>query len=209
MGFFSIPSIQGRPGVYHTYEVLGDIMTLEYVGWGNAHGDGTNATTCQHGPVECYAMRHFACAKYSPSTAASKVVDYVECFDQTLIKTFPAGLPPGTVNETFASTVLEDCAKSAGYIWTSVHSCATSEAGDARVAKEAAKTPDHKGVPFVTLDDGPVMYNSATLNLIKEVCKAFTGPKPAACTTEEELVEAATMEPAAAAYANADLSFAA
>ena len=64
MGFFSIPAIQGRPGVYATYQALESIMDLEYVGWGNTQGDGKNATTtCQHGAEECYTMRHFSCAK--------------------------------------------------------------------------------------------------------------------------------------------------
>ena len=127
-------------------------------------------------------MRHFSCAKYSPSTGGS-ILDYVECFDQTLITTFPSGLPPGTVNHTFATKVLEDCAAPSNYDWTEIHSCATSSAGDALVAKDKAETPAHKGVPFVTIDSGAVIYNSADLNLITEVCKAYTGTKPAACST--------------------------
>ena len=86
--------------MYATYQTLGDIMTLEYVGWGNAQGDGTVAgTICQHGDVECFVHRRFACAKYSSEDATpDDALDYVECFDNTLITTFPAGLPPGTVN---------------------------------------------------------------------------------------------------------------
>ena len=123
--------------------------------------------------------------KYAASTSAAKedLAAYVECFDSTLIKTFPAGLPPGTVNQTFASTVLETCAGTSGYTWSDVHTCAMGSAGDSLVAKDAAKTPDHKGVPFVTLNDGPVIYNSATLNLVKEVCAAYTGDNvPTECT---------------------------
>jgi len=183
VGFFSIPSIGGRPGAYHTYSLLRDIMTMEYVGWGNADGNGNSSTVCQHGPVECLALRHFACAKYN-TAGGDKPLDYVECFDHTLITTFPQGLPPGTVNASFAAKVLQSCASSVGVDWSTVHMCASTSVGDALFAKEKAKTPAHSGVPFVTLNDGPVILNSATLNLVKSVCEAYTGVKPAACASE-------------------------
>jgi hypothetical protein len=36
--------------------------------------------------------------------------------------------------------------------------------------REKVKTPAHRGVPFVTLDGGAILYNSPTLDLLAEVC---------------------------------------
>lgn len=182
-------------------------MDLEIVQWGNAQGDGTVAgTKCQHGAPECRAMRVYACNKYTASADAH--ASYVDCFDTTLIQTFPKGLPEGTLNVTFTNKVLQDCAQAQGFSWDTLDKCASGTEGDSYMAKEKALTPDHHAVPFVTINGGSVIYNSQSLNLIDEVCKAYTGsPKPAACTSMDlrvppELVEALQHTPAVATAAS-------
>ncbi len=39
--------------------------------------------------------------------------------------------------------------------------------------REKVKTPAHRGVPFVTLDGGAILYNSPSLDLLAEVCLGF------------------------------------
>ena len=178
MGFFSLPP----KGVWATYEKLSSIMEIpEVVEWGNAMGDGSAATQCQHGPVECTVMKTYACSKYKYSSDALTHLKFLHCFDSTLITTFPAGLPPGTVNASFAAKVIQMCASSLSMDSTALAACGAGDEGVAYFAQEKAKTPAHTGVPFVKINDGPILYNSATLNLPASVCKAYNGTKPAAC----------------------------
>mgnify|MGYP006134599059 CR=1 FL=1 len=180
MGFYSLPP----KGVWPTYSALKDIMDLEVVQWGNSMGDGTiKGTTCQHGAVECRTMMVYACDKYTAT--ADKHAQYIKCYDDILMETFPAGLPePSPVNMTFADASLKKCATQLGADWSALDTCASGSEGEGYFAKEKAKTPAHSGVPFVTIDGGAIIYNSQTLNLITEVCKAYTGAtKPAACST--------------------------
>lgn len=153
--------------------------------WGNSMGDGTvNGTKCQHGPPECKTMMIYACNKYT--STPDKHAAFVECFDQTLMAAFPKGLPEGSVNMTFAEQGLKACSQKQGLDWDTLSKCSTSSEGAGYFAKEKTKTPAHQGVPFVSINGAPIVYNSQTLNLIDEVCKAYKGsPKPAACSKVE------------------------
>lgn len=177
--------------VHPAYEKLKDIMELEVVQWGNTVGDGTvKGSTCQHGVPECKTMQIYACHKYTstPDDHAS----FVECFDSTLMKAFPKGLPEGTVNTTFAEASLKGCATAMKVDYATLDKCSTSAEGAGYFAKEKAKTPSHTGVPFVSIDGAPIVYNSQNLtkNLVETICKAYKGRTPAACgksnTTETE-----------------------
>ena len=101
-------------GAWAAYEALGPgsaepIMTMEVVQWGNALASKADLSDlkCQHGPVECLAMKHENCAKGMYKNDV--YLHFLDCFDTTLIKTFPAGLPVGTVNATYAAKVVSDC----------------------------------------------------------------------------------------------------
>eukprot|EP00966_Prymnesium_polylepis_P129238 2989113-Prymnesium_polylepis.1 len=163
-----------------TYEKLSSIMDIpEVVEWGNALGDGSAATQCQHGPVECTVMKTFACwptcSKYKYSSDALTYLKFMHCFDSTLITTFPADLPPGTVNASFAAKVIQTCAGSLSMDSTALAACAAGDEGIAYFAKEKAKTPAHTGVPFVKINDGQILYNSATLNCPPPCARRTTG----------------------------------
>jgi len=176
--------------VWSTYQKLTDIIDLEIVQWGNTLGDGTlQDTTCQHGAAECRVQRVYACNKYR--THADEHAKFVKCFDDLLLETFPAGLPePSPVNRTFADASLHRCAKLGGFSYASLDKCASGAEGEGFFAREKAKTPAHRGVPFVALDGGAILYNSPTFDLLAEVCKAYTGsPKPAACTATPSFPE--------------------
>jgi len=186
VGFFSLPP----RGVWSTFKALGDIMELDLVQWGNSQGDGTvKGTTCQHGPPECKTMAIYACHKYTHNTTAH--AEFLECFDQILIKTFPKGLPEGAVNLTFAESSLSVCAAKQGIDYKTLNKCATGPEGAKYFAQEKAKTPKHTGVPFVSVNGAPILYNNGSLNLIVEVCNAYKGsPKPKACSNRTLLADA-------------------
>jgi len=131
-------------------------------------------------------MKYYACSKYTATNAVH--LGFVECFDSTLITSFPKGLPAGTVNETFAKATLKVCATKGGLDYSKLDACTQTSEGAGYFDKERVATPAHKGVPFVTINGGAPVYNSQTLNLIDEVCKAYTGAtKPAACNTQAEV----------------------
>ena len=101
-------------GAWAAYEALGPssvepIMTMDVVQWGNALASKADLSDlkCQHGPVECLAMKHENCAKGMYKNDV--YLHFLDCFDMTLIKTFPKGLPVGTVNATYAAKVVSDC----------------------------------------------------------------------------------------------------
>lgn len=178
--------------MYSTFKALEDIIELDLVQWGNSMGDGTvNGTTCQHGVPECKTMQIYACHKYTSNATAH--ADFLECFDQILMKTFPKGLPEGAVNLTFAESSLAVCATQMGRDYKVLDKCATGPEGVGYFLKEKAKTPKHNGVPFISVNGAPIVYNSAKLNMIKLVCDAYKGsPKPKACPAEEAAPHAYT-----------------
>ena len=148
-------------GAWAAYQTLGDgastsIMDMDLFMWGNAKGDPmTNVSSfeCQHGPVECYAMKAENCARGLYSNA--DYLSFIDCFDTTLIKTFPAGLPPGTVNMSFANTVVEQCAKAPEDSLTtgSQLGACTADGGDWKIYVNEAKlaTPVHDAIPITKI----------------------------------------------------------
>lgn len=168
-------------GVWGTYKAVKEIMDLDVVFWGNAGGNASKPT-CQHGPVECRLHSVYACSK-NLYAGVDNWLPLVKCVDDTFIKTFPKGLPMGTVNMSFADASAAKCAKTIGQDWAKIDACSTSQDGIKYLADEKGKTPPHPGVPFATINGGKVQC-PAPGNLIKAVCDAYTGsPKPPACST--------------------------
>jgi len=182
--------------VWGTYEALKDVMDLDVVFWGNAQGPASKVT-CQHGPPECRVQMVYACSK-NLYPGVDNYLPFAHCVDDTLIKMFPKGLPEGTVNMTLANSVMTQCAKTVGHDYAKLDACATGADGVKYIGEEMAKTPAHKGVPFWQIGDGAVTYPDQTNkeDLLKLVCDALTGTKPAACasplvvTTSKDLSEA-------------------
>lgn len=183
VGYFSA----NPKGVWATYEALGpDVVDLSVTLWGNALGPAASPT-CQHGPVECMGNAIWSCAHnmYPAATA----LPFLACYDAMLIKTFPAGLPPNTVNTTFALSSYETCAAANKLSWSAIQTCYKGADGVKFLAADKAATPPHMGVPF-TVIDGVSSANSTTgppQDLLSVVCAAYTGPKPSACPATEAL----------------------
>jgi len=124
----------------------------------------------------------YACSK-NLYPGVDNYLPFIHCVDDVLIKMFPKGLPEGTVNMTLANSVMTGCAKTVGHDYAKLDACATGPDGIKYIGAEMAKTPGHKGVPFWQIGDGAVTYPDQTNkeDLLKLVCAALTGTKPAAC----------------------------
>ena len=165
-------------GAFAAFESVGDIMNLDVTMWGNAQGTlpGLADLKCQHGPVECLAMKYENCAK--GQMASDDYVRFLECFDSTLIKTFPAGLPPNTVNASYATKVVTDCSGSG---FATLDKCVKGDDWIKFMADAKAKTPPHNAIPIAVVNG-----NSSCpppKNLIAAVCAAYKGSHPN-CTKE-------------------------
>merc|ERR1711871_899844 len=164
---------------------MGDIMDLKMVYWGNAQGPASSPT-CQHGPVECAGNLILGCAQglYNKTSVS---LPYISCIDDTLIKTFPSGLPPGTVNMTFLEKVSQDCASTAGLDWSMIDACRKGPQGEAFLAQAKKETPDHDAVPFSVINGNKSI--PPPQNLIQTVCDLYTGSdKPKACSSTNNVI---------------------
>ena len=166
------------PGIGYG-SVVGDgngIINFKMVSYGNARITPDNATiTCQHGANECLYNTLESCAiAHYPSS----FVPFIICLSNAA---------SGGLSRAKAQT----CATSAMFDWTALNTCWTGAEGKALDRINAAVTghliPAHQYVPWVTLSDEPGTgtYCDETNDcdlLIEAVCKAYTGPKPAACS---------------------------
>lgn len=147
---------------------LPDIMNITVVPYGNARKSG-NKYTCQHGTKECFGNRWEQCAISHYPDAADHVPFYI-CMEK-------AG--DGMLDK------VQRCAKQAGLDYSTLQKCYGTDAkpsaeSDALQAKAAADTPtSHQYVPWIMIN-GKISPSDGD-KLLQEVCKAYTGTKPAAC----------------------------
>ncbi len=174
------PFCATQNGVWGAYQAVGDIMDLTMVYWGNAQGPASKPT-CQHGPVECAGNLILECA-IGLNNQTNKSLPYISCIDETLVKTFPAGLPPGTVNMTFLESTAQGCATKTGLDWSKIDACRSGPQGTSFIQYAKDATPDHDAVPFSVIDGKQSV--PPPQDLIQAVCDAYTGmDKPAACSS--------------------------
>eukprot|EP01061_Rhynchopus_euleeides_P028761 TRINITY_DN468_c0_g1_i1.p1 TRINITY_DN468_c0_g1~~TRINITY_DN468_c0_g1_i1.p1 ORF type:complete len:253 (+),score=110.41 TRINITY_DN468_c0_g1_i1:56-760(+) len=180
-----------------TAEGVLDIMDFDYVPWGNAfyitEGCGGKSgkydasirncwdaacgaasppadcfkgeMVCQHGTTECTDNAIQVCAKNASSAGVSQYMPFMYCMEYL---------------EKSASS----CASIYGIDYSKVQACATG-AQATTLLQAAARTTaiipgGHPGVPYIIVNGSPV---SNTNQLLKIVCAAYTGPKPAGCTS--------------------------
>lgn len=60
-----------------------------------------------------------------------------------------------------------------------VQKCLTTSSGDASVIREAKATVDHPGTPYIVVAG----KMSDPDSVLMDVCAAYTGPKPAGCSS--------------------------
>lgn len=150
-----------------------DFMLYPY---GNAqqtkNADGSYSFTCQHGAKECEGNLVIACAQHFHNKT-SEWFGFTECLEK--------GSP---------STDGEACAKKAGFSdWAEIDACTTSSLGNGLMHDIADATdglsPPHQWTPWVVMNGTPLTETQLDSTLIKLVCDAYTGTKPAVCSQQK------------------------
>jgi len=132
----------------------------------------TGPLVCQHGFKECAFNRYFACAKrvaLGSSNGFMSYMPFVLCMTDKYSETQGGDL--------FLS-LLRSCADVSALPLGDLQSCYTSEAGTQALAMEAASTPDHPGVPHVTVSGYTLEESYEPLGLVLAVQSAHWGVVP-------------------------------
>ena len=139
-------------------------MNVTMVPFGNAH-IRLGKVTCQHGPAECTGNSYEQCA-IDIYPEFYKHFPFYECLESH-----------GESMKNYFS----QCAKDAGLDIEKIEACVNDEARALALQKKfAAMTPaDHKYTPWVLVDG--TLSKSDGDKILKEVCDAYTGTKPAGC----------------------------
>lgn len=86
------------------------------------------------------------------------------------------------MEEEYSSRAMKTCASRAGLDDNAIAKCTAGSDGET-VEKEMAKaTPDHPGVPYILVNGKAINDPSG---LLKAVCDAYTGAKPAGCNATD------------------------
>ncbi|KAG6744291.1 hypothetical protein POTOM_053008 [Populus tomentosa] len=139
------------------------ILNLRLVPWGNAILDSNNTIECQHGDDECYLNIIHACAinlwpdlpqneiDLQLITMQKKHFDFIKCIE----KQYKAPDRNG------AEESWEECSGKLGLSTQSIKKCYDSGHGKELVLQNAKETdhlrPPHKYVPWVVVDDTPLL----------------------------------------------------
>eukprot|EP01063_Lacrimia_lanifica_P029377 TRINITY_DN446_c0_g3_i4.p1 TRINITY_DN446_c0_g3~~TRINITY_DN446_c0_g3_i4.p1 ORF type:complete len:188 (+),score=86.73 TRINITY_DN446_c0_g3_i4:145-708(+) len=182
-----------RGPIMDMLHAVSDIVDFDYVPFGNANfilpecGDDIFCWTttcsvanppaecfkgklaCQHGEEECYGNLIETCAKNATAQNPLKYMPFVNCYE-------------GEGDVSRAN--MEACAKKHNLDAADLQACAAGSRGQALIAKEARKTvivPGRTTEAYVPMAwvAGEVLSDIGTM--LRAVCRAYTGPKPAAC----------------------------
>jgi len=122
----------------------------------------TGKLVTQHGEMEGNVNRYLACAKKS-ETDTVKYFDFVDCMEENYGKE--------------VTGVAQSCAKT--FDFADLKACYDGVDGDAAQIEEARNTPVHAGVPYIEING----QQGETQNMLAQVCAAYTGTKPAGCSS--------------------------
>lgn len=172
-----------RKQLYPTYLKVGEILNLTLVPYGNAEerrsGDKW-VFECQHGPKECQGNLIETCA-IALLKNISVSFPFIHCFEENTEKS----------EDPQPAEIAEKCAKSLGIDYPPIETCVSGPQGNSLEHQMAVKTnalkPQHEYVPWVTLNGKHTekLQREAENNLLKLVCKYYTGPKPSACEQQQ------------------------
>eukprot|EP01063_Lacrimia_lanifica_P012069 TRINITY_DN1868_c0_g3_i1.p1 TRINITY_DN1868_c0_g3~~TRINITY_DN1868_c0_g3_i1.p1 ORF type:complete len:178 (+),score=97.74 TRINITY_DN1868_c0_g3_i1:171-704(+) len=151
-------------------EGIFDIMDFEYLAYGNAQKEGSEID-CQHGPAECLGNMAETCVKNMTGNAPLKYIPFDVCLES---------------GSAITNKLISKCAKKQGINEDELMSCVTGPKGKALIDIEAKKTAanfagkSEQYVPYFTLN-GKEFTEGEGPQLLKAVCDAWTGEKPAGC----------------------------
>lgn len=159
--------------LYPTSVLLGDIMDLTLVPYGNAQEtfDGEKYIfTCQHGERECKGNMIEACLLNMTKSDAFLTIFCME-----------ASKDPVTAAQSCVELFSPDLS------WEAVMSCVDGDLGNQIMHQNAVKTqalkPSHTYVPWITVngDHTEEIQDKAYSALVPLVCDLYKGEKPAIC----------------------------
>lgn len=159
--------------LYPTSVLLGDIMDLTLVPYGNAQEsfDGEKYIfTCQHGEQECVGNMIEACLLNMTSSNAFLTIFCME-----------SSKDPIKAAQSCVELFSPDLS------WKSVMSCVNGDLGNQVMHQNALKTkalkPPHTYVPWITIngEHSEELQNKAFSALVPLVCDLYKGERPAIC----------------------------
>ncbi|XP_078459671.1 gamma-interferon-inducible lysosomal thiol reductase-like [Lampetra fluviatilis] len=164
-----------RGQLYGTWLLLGDIMNITLVPYGNAReqsaGDQWNFT-CQHGPNECKGNMLQACLIYFLPNSNDHIPIF-NCMES-------AANPITAAQQCTAMLAPKQN-------WQLVDKCASGPLGNKLMHKNAQRTdalrPEHQYVPWIVFngEHTETLQNKAESALLALVCGAYKGQLPAVC----------------------------
>ena len=156
--------------VKSTFAAIPNLMNLNMVPFGNAKISGSSVT-CQHGPDECLGNSYEQCAIHLYPNA-TQYFPYYECMEA-------AG------KRMIHGKTSANCAASAGLDNSKIEACVNDATLALQLQEQfGAETGAHNYTPWVLIN-GKLSPSDGDA-LLAEVCAAYTGTKPAACTSSKQ-----------------------
>lgn len=124
----------------------------------------TGEIVTQHGATEKGVNRMQACAK-SQKTTWLEYWPFLNCMESSY--------------ESKGVDAAEGCTKGTKIDYTKLQACYSGKDGDAAQVAEAKQTIDHDGTPYTAINGKEFTRDSS---LLKAICDAYTGSKPAGCS---------------------------
>jgi hypothetical protein len=124
----------------------------------------TGAIVAQHGDDERNMNRMQACGKWQ-NTTWQDYWPFLYCMESA-----------------YDVTKAQECAKGTKIDGDAVEACYKGSDGDLAQLREAKQTVDHPGTPDVAVAGKSVSFPVTASSIIKAVCDAYGGTKPAACS---------------------------
>lgn len=181
---------------------VADIIDLSFYPWGNAYyatdacGKGpyssderhcwfSRCVQPAHAPGDCFAAGSIV-AQHGAVERSVNVIEACAIKHNPEWKTYWPFVQ--CMEEKYEVDAAETCAKSSGLDYAPIAGCAggPGSEGEAVEALMAKATPDHPGVPYILVDGKEVGNPTA---LLKAVCDAYGGTKPAGCEGADSLIE--------------------
>jgi len=146
---------------------LAKIISLTSVPNGNVQKFG-DQYQCQHGELECQGNTLELCTIAHYNTTKDNI---------------PKWFDPLVCYESLGENMIsrgEKCATAYGLDWSALQTCYNGPEGKALFAAAYQQTlpTNHKFTPWVVVNGEAQMNPGA---FVEAVCKAYTGPQPAAC----------------------------
>lgn len=127
----------------------------------------TGTIVDQHGDDERNMNRMQACGKWQ-NTTWQDYWPFLHCMESAY--------------EGKGVQAAQSCTQGTKIDYDALESCYKGKTGDLAQIREARQTVDHQGTPDVAVNGKAVAFSSAQ-SIVKALCDAYTGTKPAACSS--------------------------